>query len=51
MSQLQFRKENQNFISNFLFQFIKKMKWHFGYTDSRASSNRAFHSDFALDKY
>ena len=20
-------------ISNFVFQFIKKMKWHFGYTD------------------
>ena len=33
MSQLQYRNENQNFVSNFVFQFIKKMKWHFGYTD------------------
>ena len=24
MSQLQYRNENQNFISNFVFQFIKK---------------------------
>ena len=28
MSQLQYRNENQNFISNFVFQFIKKAKWH-----------------------
>ena len=33
MSQLQYRNENQNFISNFVFQFIKKAKWHFSYTD------------------
>ena len=35
MSQLQYRNENQNFISSFIFQFIKekKTKWHFGYTD------------------
>ena len=31
MSQLQYRNKNQNFISNFVFQFIKKAKWHFGY--------------------
>ena len=29
MSQLQYRNGSQNFISNFVFQFIKKMKWHF----------------------
>ena len=34
MSQLQHRNENQNFISNFVLQFIKKTKWHFRYTDS-----------------
>ena len=33
LSQLQYRNENQNVISNFIFQFIKKAKWHFGYTD------------------
>ena len=33
MSQLQYRNENQNYLSNFIFQFIKKTKWHFGYTD------------------
>ena len=33
MSQLQYRNENQNFISNFVFQFIKKTKWHFRYRD------------------
>ena len=34
MSQLQYRNKNQNFLSNFVFQFIKKkMKWHFRYTD------------------
>ena len=33
MSQFQCRNKNQNFISNFIFQFIKKTKWHFGYTD------------------
>ena len=32
-SQLQYKNENQNFISNFIFQFIKKPKWHFGYTE------------------
>ena len=26
MSQLQYRNENQNFISDFVFQFIKKSK-------------------------
>ena len=36
MSQLQYRNENQNFLSNFVFQFIKKMKWHFRYKDSLA---------------
>ena len=34
MSQLKYWKETQNFISNFVFQFIKKMLWHFRYTDS-----------------
>ena len=37
MFQLQYRNENQNFISNFVFQFIKKKtKWHFRYTDYKA---------------
>ena len=31
---IQYRNENKNFISNFIFQFIKKTKWQFGYTDS-----------------
>ena len=31
--QLQYRNENQIFITNCVFQFIKKMKWHFRYTD------------------
>ena len=35
MSQFQYRNKNQNFISNFVFQFIKKAKSHFGYTDFR----------------
>ena len=34
LSQLQYRNENQNFISNFIFQFIKKTKWHLGYKNS-----------------
>ena len=34
MSQLQYSNENENFISNFVFQFTKKMKWHFRYADS-----------------
>ena len=33
MSQLQYRNENRNFISIFVFQFIKKTKGHFRYTD------------------
>ena len=33
VSKFQYRNKNQNFISNFVFQFIKKTKWHFGYTD------------------
>ena len=33
LSQLQYRNENQNFLSNFIFQFIKKTKRHFRYTD------------------
>ena len=33
MSQPQYRNKNQNFISNFVFQFIEKTKWHFRYTD------------------
>ena len=33
--QLQYRNENQIFISNCVFQFIKKMKWHFRYTDCK----------------
>ena len=35
MYQLQYRNKNESFISNFVFQFIKKKtKWHFKYTDS-----------------
>ena len=53
LSQLQYRKENQNFISNFIFQFIKnknKTKWHFGYPDSSRLSmlEEASENDFAL---
>ena len=36
LSKLQYRNKNQNYISNFIFQFIKKKnktKWHFGNTD------------------
>ena len=33
LPKLEYRNENQNYISYFIFQFIKKMKWHFGYTD------------------
>ena len=33
ISQLQYRKEDLNFKSNIAFQFIKKTKWHFRYTD------------------
>ena len=40
MSQLQIRNKNQNFISNLVFQFIKKMKWHFRFTDSIQLKNR-----------
>ena len=29
-------------ILNFVFQFIKKMKWHFGCTDCRALANNRF---------
>ena len=47
MSQLEYKSENQNFTSNFTFQFIKKIqktnktknkqtKWHFEYTDFEA---------------
>ena len=30
MPQLQYRNENQNFNSNFVFQYIKKAKWNLG---------------------
>ena len=33
LSELQYWNENQNYISNFIFQLMKKTKWHFGYTD------------------
>ena len=33
LSQRQYRNENLNLISNFVFQSIKKTKWHFGDTD------------------
>ena len=36
MSQLQYTNESQNLLSNFVFQFIKKIKWHFRYKDSLA---------------
>ena len=42
MSQLQYRNENQNFIPNFVFQFIKKTKWHFRYTDSQTNTLTPF---------
>ena len=32
MYQLQYRNKNENFISNFAVQFIKKTKCHFRYT-------------------
>ena len=34
MSQPQYRYQNQISISNFVFQFVQKMKQHFRYTDS-----------------
>ena len=33
ISQCQYRNENQIFISNFVLQFMKNMKWHFRCTD------------------
>ena len=33
MSQLQYKIENENLFPNSVFQFIKKAKWHFRYTD------------------
>ena len=36
MSQFQFRKKKSNFISNFVFQFMKNTKRHFGYTDLKS---------------
>ena len=33
VSKFQYRNKNRNFISNFVFQFIKKTKCHIGYTD------------------
>ena len=42
MTQLQYRNENQNFISNFVFQFIKKTKWSLRYADSQVLFNRHF---------
>ena len=33
MFQLQHRNKNQNFISNFVLQFMKKTKWYLKYTD------------------
>ena len=32
-SQLQYKEENQHFISNFIFQCIKEMERHFRYTN------------------
>ena len=43
MSQLQYRNESQNFISNFVFQFIKKTKRHFGNTYSVTSLKKGHH--------
>ena len=40
MTQLQYRNENQNFISNFVFQFIKKTKWSLRYAGSQVLFNR-----------
>ena len=45
MSQLQYRNENQNFISNFVFRFIEKTKWHFWYTDLLAATSYFFQSN------
>ena len=36
-SQFRYRNGIQNFISNFVFQFMKKTKWHFRYTDFTGS--------------
>ena len=33
ISQLLYRNDNQNFLSNFVYQFMKKIKLHFRYTD------------------
>ena len=44
--QFQYRNENQNFISNFVFQFIKKTKWQFGYTDLTGIAEGSFDSRF-----
>ena len=30
---IQYRNEYKNFNSNFVFQFTKKMKWHFKHAD------------------
>ena len=46
VSQLQYRNENQIFISNFVFQFNKKMKWHIRYTDFSDHKNTAFFGNF-----
>ena len=48
ISQLQYRSENQNFISNLVFQFIKKMKWHFRCTDSHLQFNMRHPKEFSF---
>ena len=50
MSQLQYRNENQNFISNFVFKFIKKMKWHLRYTDFYFEKRKIKFNDQAIQK-
>ena len=40
MTQLQYRDENQNFISHFVFRCIKKTKWSLRYADSQVLFNR-----------
>ena len=40
--QFEVKAKSKYRILNFVFQFIKKMKWNFGYTDCRAFANNRF---------
>ena len=55
MSQLQHKNQNQNFISSFLFQLIKKPRWHFRFSNyvnivNVLVSNKSF-SSYLYDDY